>query len=445
VIHLDIYNNPRISKGQAYNQVLRDRNTSSLLTAIDKDVHQWKRKLIAPLLSDRSMRIFEATMLDQINIFLRTLLQASQQNKIVDVSPPTERLAVDVIGQLAFGYQLDTQIDPTHRGVVEGIKRRGSSMTLYFFWERLHFLHRLVDWLIGQEDIHSFHGSLKVMVGARMKIPKDAKHDFYAFTSGDQGLSGEKLWLEALMFIGAGGSTVATAISAALFYLTGNPQTYARLAEEIRGAFTAVDDIRQGPALSGCKYLRAVIDETMRLSPPTLAHTWREQDPSSIAAGEVLTVDGYVVPPGTQVAVSSYTLYHDPQYFPDPYAFRPERWLQPEHTSDSSASEIEASQEQQEAFSAMRHAFIPFLIGDRNCVGKSMAYMEISLVLARTIWCFDFTRASGSAGNLGGGSPGSGEGREKVGEYQLYEGFVVGHEGPNLAFTPREGATEGLL
>jgi cytochrome P450 len=219
-------------------------------------------------------------------------------------------------------------------------------------------------------------------------------------------------------------------MSGAFFYLSRNPAAYQRLAAEIRNTFSSGHEIRQGPRLSQCKYLRAVIEETMRMSPSALAIAWREQYPESIAAGESFVVDGHVIPPGTQVGVSNYCLQHDPSIFKEPYAFRPERWLLPE-LGDSEATG------QTEAYAAMRYAFAPFSLGDRGCAGKPMAYLEMSLVIAKVMWYFEFERATGAIGDLGGGTVGRKDGRGRAVEFQLYEGVVVGHYGPNLTFTPR--------
>ncbi|KAF1964768.1 hypothetical protein BU23DRAFT_491609 [Bimuria novae-zelandiae CBS 107.79] len=66
-----------------------------------------------------------------------------------------------------------------------------------------------------------------------------------------------------------------------------------------------------------------------------------------------------------------------------------------------------------------------------------MAYLEISLTIARTLWYFNFKKAPGAAGKLGEGDPRKKDGRERVEEFQIYESLVVDNDGPNLVFTPR--------
>lgn len=166
------------------------------------------------------------------------------------------------------------------------------------------------------------------------------------------------------------------------------------------------------------------------MSPSALGAAWRAQDPASIAAGELFAVDGHVIPPGTQVGVNLYTVQHNETYFPEPFAFKPERWLPPENGMSETT-------DQHNARVAMRSAFVPFSLGERSCAGKAMAYLEMSLTIAKTMWYFDFQKAPGEAGKLGEGWPGRTDGRGRADEFQLYYSMVVDHDGPILIFTPR--------
>lgn len=95
----DIYNNPRVTKGHAYTHATADSRNPSVLSSIDKGVHRRKRQIIGPVVSERSICIFEQKMKEQITMFLHTLYQSSQaENKTTNMSPQCERLAVDIIG-----------------------------------------------------------------------------------------------------------------------------------------------------------------------------------------------------------------------------------------------------------------------------------------------------------------------------------------------------------
>lgn len=168
------------------------------------------------------------------------------------------------------------------------------------------------------------------------------------------------------------------------------------------------------------------------MSPPFLGTFWREFHASS---HQEFVIDGHVIPPGTIVGVNPYCVMHNEAYFPEPFEFRPERWLDPDgHPSGAAVSDPQT----EERRSLMRAAFAPFALGETGCLGKAMAYQEMSLVVARTLWYFDFAKAAGETGRLGEGEPGRSDGRGRKDEYQLIDLAVADHDGPNLVFRPRD-------
>ena len=468
---IDIYLNPHVSKSRFYANA-RMRNTPSVFTAVDKADHRRRRRVVGQAISERSMREFEPTMVSQVDVFLAQLLRSSQRGEAVEMTSRCKWLAIDVIGLLAFGCHWNTQTEEALRFIPKAMATINPRMHLFMTWPAFHVVDPGVQWLF-QSRVNRFRAVLARMISDRMALPRDAKHDLYSFVASEEkvgaiqqeGLRGSEIWGEAGVFITAGksatetrlpgdrqsailtryllrtgGSTTATAICAAFFYLSRNPSAYAKLASEIRAAFSSGSDIRQGPRLASCKYLRAVIDESMRLSPPTPGVMWREQDPDS---AEPLVVDGHVIPPRTLVGVGVYSLMHNPEYFPEPFAFRPERWLDRGLEAEAEAPAT------REARATMRRAFVPFAAGDRGCAGKAVAYLEITLTLAKTIWYFDFEAGPGKAGEEGGGGGGGKKGmprgRDRPDEYQLYDMFMADHVGPNLLFRPRGNHWEQLL
>lgn len=114
-------------------------------------------------------------------------------------------------------------------------------------------------------------------------------------------MSQDEIWNEALTLITVGGDTTSLALSATFFCLSRNAGAYAALASEIRTAFSTLDSIRRGPALSSCHYLRACLDEAMRLAPPASGAFWRE------IATAPTSIDGTMVPVGCEVGVGTAT------------------------------------------------------------------------------------------------------------------------------------------
>ena len=232
-------------------------------------------------------------------------------------------------------------------------------------------------------------------------------------------LTEEQLIAEARGLLVAGSDTLATTLAATFFYCLHFPPTLSRLRDEIRSAFAEVDDIRIGERLNSCHYLRACINETLRLSPPVGAIL-----PRKVLAGG-LTVDENHFPEGTDIAVPHYALHHTELHYPDPFVFKPERWIVSTDPADEKSSEA--------AVVAAQSAFCAFSVGRHSCVGKSLAYAELSVILARIFWLYDM-RLSGS---LGQGSLNLGKGRGRMNEFQTWDAFTSTHDGPMVEFKGR--------
>ncbi|KAJ4408646.1 hypothetical protein N0V82_009661 [Gnomoniopsis sp. IMI 355080] len=418
----DIYLNDRLLKSFAYKYTAATPGVYGVFNVIDKSIHRYKRKLIGQAISERSMRIFEPVMQEQITLFLQLLLSSSSNASPVNMTTNVKRLTFDMTSLLAFGHNLKTQTDPKHRPLITA-QTAGSHRSNMFM--QFPFLYRtkifsLLEIFASDQVLAYFH-SIESLIAARVAEPKHVRHDLYSLIVDEMNPDGNYLQdsgirAEAAFFLPAGADTTSALLCAALFYLSRTPGPYAKLVHEIRTSFDSGDDIKIGPKLSSCKYLRATIDETLRISPPGPGTLWREQ-PSTDK--RPLVIDGHLIPPGIQVGISIYALHHNEEYFPDPFNFLPERWLAPD----------------QSRFTP--DAFVPFSIGSRGCAGKAMAYAQSSLVLARVLWYFGFEAAPGPLGKIGGGDPALGEGRAREHEFQLYDVISAAHDGPVLVFQPR--------
>lgn len=136
----------------------------------------------------------------------------------------------------------------------------------------------------------------------------DVRKDMFHFLfrakdpeTGGSGYTEKELREESDLLIIGGSDTTSTVFAAMFFYLARNPKVYERLTGEIREKFNSADDIRSGTRLSSCRYLRAFINEAMRMNPPIGAELDREALPGGI------TIDGHYVQEGTKVGVASFS------------------------------------------------------------------------------------------------------------------------------------------
>lgn len=262
------------------------------------------------------------------------------------------------------------------------------------------------------------------------------------------GFSTPELWGESNLLIIAGSDTTSTALAATLFYLVRNPDALANVTAEVRRTFRGdVEEIRQGAGggglLSGCTYLRACIDEAMRLSPSVGGIVPRE-----VMAGG-MHVDGVFVPEGTVVGVPHYAIHHNEAYYPEPFRYVPERWIvesskkKEKKLSSSLPAAAAGSGEDmvvgETDVAVAQAAFCPFSIGPRGCIGKGLAYAEMTTTLARMLWLYDVRKAKGVVDPAEGGKAGAEWGRHRSDEMQLVDTFTSWKEGVMVDFRRREG------
>ncbi len=240
---------------------------------------------------------------------------------------------------------------------------------------------------------------------------KDPETGQLAYTPDD-------LFGEAVLLIVAGSDTTKTAVAAMIFYIVRNPRVYKKLTDEIRSTFSTVDEIRWGQKLFSCKYLRACLDESLRMSPPVPSDLNREVLPGGIE------IEGKFVPEGINVGTNTYSLHYNELAFPDPFLFRPERWIVSERNS---AADVAAAQQ----------SFVPFSAGPRACVGKNLAYLELMVTVGRLLYRTDVRISEDGGREVGQGGPGLMWGRRNEGQFQLKDMFVTKEEGPVVQFKRR--------
>ncbi|KAI1298539.1 cytochrome P450 [Xylaria venustula] len=412
-------------------------NTATALKQIYQNARVTK-PLMAPAVSERSMKTFEPIIIEQIHVFLRQV--AACQENAIDLKDKCNYLGMDIVGLLSFGFPLHCQTEEKHRFFADHMpvsnRRLNAYMQIPFIPK--HRVQVLIN-MIWYKPKERAYRLIEHMVKSRMQQQQDARHDFYSFvadglkTAEGQSLRVNDLWMEAILFIVAGtlnlirvpplydahggivgGDTTSTAMAATFFYLAHHPDCYAKVSDEIRSLFQSGSEI-SGSKLASCRYLRACIDESLRMSPPIPGTLWRQQATDDTDSSPFI-VDGHVIPPGTYVGVNTYAIQHNEDYFPEPFKYNPERWLEPDRVK-----------------SLLPEPLVAFSTGSRGCPGKAMAYMELSLILAKALWYFDFKPAPGKLGIVG---------FDKNGEFRIHDVYISTHDGPWLNFIPRKTFSE---
>ena len=204
---------------------------------------------------------------------------------------------------------------------------------------------------------------------AERRANPDAEHDLIAMllaardpeNPSEPGMSDQQIRDEAMTIFLAGYETTANAMAWTWHLLGSAPHVEEKLHDEIRRVLgdrpPTVEDVNK------LEYTRSVIAESMRLYPPAWTMGRRALEPHQIG--------GYEIEKDALVLTSQWVVHHDPRWWPDPLAFRPERWL-PEARRP-------------------KFAYFPFGGGARLCIGESFAWTEAILLLATIAQRWSFT------------------------------------------------------
>lgn len=173
---------------------------------------------------------------------------------------------------------------------------------------------------------------------------------------------------EVMTMLLAGHETTALTLSWAWFLLASDPQSQAKLYDEVdrvlAGRLPTAADVPQ------LAYTNKVVRESMRLYPPAWVLSRR--------AAERVKIAGFTLPAGSNVILSPWVTHRDARVFPNPEVFDPDRW-----------SPVFEQQ-------LPKFAYFPFGGGPRVCIGSSFALMEAAVLLASLAQRYEVSLIAGS-------------------------------------------------
>lgn len=445
----DIYNHKaNVRKSGFYRNFSHYFKAPSVLTAITAKEHGYKRRIVAQGLSDSAIQAMEGHVLRNVRKFCSKLVReeifetnspSTQMEMSEGWGPPknmtrwTDYLTFDIMGDLCFSRSFDMLDSVENHYILEvlpaalqGLNTIGHMQGIAALQLDKILFRDLARANARYEAFSKKQADECILKGNKLET-KDVFYFLQRGTDPDtgKGFTLHELVSEASLLIIAGTDTTATSITSTVFYILHNPTVLAKLNDEVRSAFTHVEEIRGGGKLSECHYLRACIDEALRMSPIVGGILPRE-----VLSGGI-TVDNTYFPAGIDVGVPIYALQHNEAYHPQPFEYIPERWLLNENVKTGFGS--------LESVALARRAFCPFSLGPRACVGKGMAYKELSIILARLIYVFDMRISPGTTAGEGNPSLGEESLRHRTGEFQGLDKFVLRADGPLVEFKLRDG------
>ncbi len=317
----------------------------------EEPVHLRHRRMMQPPFHHQQLDEYARVMQEIVH----SHLEGWSVGEKVSANEEMMRLTFQIVARLLFSTDIDryaegvqhhmgVAIDRIERTMLPGLDRFDTAPLPYFrkFHESSEYLADVAEDIISTRVASGTHGT--DLLGLLL----DARDD------EDQALSHDDVRDETLTLILSGHETTANVMTWALAYLRDREDLWQMVAEEAAsymplGQPPALRQVLQAPMT------KAIFAEALRLAPPVWVSPRR--------ALEDVEVAGIPVPKGAHVIISQYASHRNPEFFPDPHEFRPERWL------DDLESRLP------------RGAYFPFLAGTRKCLGDQFALLEAHIIL----------------------------------------------------------------
>ncbi len=355
-----------VTKGKSFSKAPLDYNILSkflgdgLLTS-EGEFHKQQRRLAQPAFHMNRIKAYAEVMVD----YAEEMMDTWQADETRDIAEEMMQLTMHIVSKTLFDANKVTSVGETAVSVghalhdLQGVSnrdyRRGVSLPNWIPTkdnrlrnQAVKIYNETIEQIIAQRRATAVNGEIQDNGDLLSMLMLSRNEDGSAMD--DQQLRDEVATLFA-----AGHETTSNALTWTWYLLSQNPAVEAKLHQELdkvlNGRTPTLEDLRNLP------YTQQVIKESMRLFPPVWVLNAR------IALEEV-EIGEYTLPKGSIVFVSPYVMHRLPQYFPDPYAFDPERF----------------TPEKEQALP--KFAYFPFGGGVRVCIGNSFAMMEAQLILA---------------------------------------------------------------
>ena len=301
-----------------------------------------QRRMIQPLFHRRVTEGFGPLIERCVDARIARWAEFVARDEPVDITEEMSALTLDIILRAIFGADLEW-LAARMGGNPFAIVTEHAARDLQFAY-RFRSLARLVGELAARRRAEGSEQAdfLGMLIAARDK-------------ENGEPMAERELVDEVMTLVVAGHETSASALNWTWYLLATHPAAQARLHEELdatpeRTGLTFGDS-------EGLRYAQAVLKEAMRLYPPGWLLTRRTIGPDVFS--------GLAVPAGTDVMLSPYLIQRHPAYWPEPEAFRPERF-------------IEASVDPRDQW-----IYVPFAAGPRHCVGENFAMYEMTVHVSK--------------------------------------------------------------
>lgn len=336
----------------------RTRPLTRVLTGlfhVNRDEHRAHRRLIQPAFHRTRVDGYR----DDMVAITEAAIAAWTPGHVRDLRPDMNELTLRVASKTLFGAELDDTGVQIGRGLQRWLALMRPAAVVPFDVPGLPYRR----WLDTTRAVDTRLRELLAEKRRAAELGSDVLSMLVQATDEAGGkLTEAELIGHASVIFAAGHETSANALCWTLLLLSQHPRVMADLFDELHGtlggAAPTVDQLARMPLLD------RVVKESLRLLPPApFSHRLAADDRE---------LGGHTVRRGSEILTSVYHTHRDPELYPQPDRFAPERWVN---------------------FDPGPYAFIPFGAGARMCIGASFATMELKIVLSILLQRYRFELA----------------------------------------------------
>uniref|UniRef100_A0A3B4B7N2 unspecific monooxygenase n=1 Tax=Periophthalmus magnuspinnatus TaxID=409849 RepID=A0A3B4B7N2_9GOBI len=352
------------------------RNAMSL-----SDDDKWRRlrNIITPAYTSGQVKEMFKLMKYHSSKMVKSLKERAQRSEVITVKDVFGSYSIDVMGSCILSVDMDVTNNPPEELMRHASNLFNIPIPLFMLIGFFPFIIPVLDWLgvafFSRSSFAFFKNIVEKIRQDRNNNSRKNHADLLQYLTCiqssnklkgetyEQVLSDHELLCQLVMFVVGGYDTSASALTFLAYNLAQNPHIMSRLQEEIDATFPNNAPVEY-EALMQMEYLDCVFNENLRLY-PSIARTDR-------VAKETVTIKGITIPKNMVVMVPFYALHRDPELWPEPEEFKPERF----------------SKENKEKIHP--YSYMPFGVGPRNCVGMRFAQAAVKLALVDVLRHYSF-------------------------------------------------------
>ncbi|KAF2894456.1 hypothetical protein ILUMI_11718 [Ignelater luminosus] len=368
-----------VDRGVYYNEV--DDPLSAHLFSIEGAKWRNLRVKLTPTFTSGKMKMMFPILVESGRQLKEAMDAAIEKTQPVDIKDFAARFTTNVIGSCAFGIECNCFKDPNSEfrkfgkrvllpqglDIVKAMVALSSpSLTRSL---RLTLVPKEVSEFFMKmiSETINYRESSNVVRKDFMQLLIDIKNSVKDDKGNGIGLTFEDLAAQAFVFFVAGYETSSTTMTFCLFELASNPDVQQKVREEIQEVLAKYNGEITYDALTEMKYMGQVIDETLRKYPPIMFLNRKCVEPYRIPDTDI------VIEKDTVVVIPILGIHRDPEYFPDPERFDPDRF------SEKNRSKMTP------------FTYLPFGEGPRACIGLRFGVMQTKVGLAVLLRNYKFS------------------------------------------------------